>query len=178
MNLTLVMISCLYINSLFLYFVIKIVMRCRMRALIEERMKVATERIFLLLSLLILLISPAHAKNCKKGQPCGNSCISWSKTCRINTYSHQLVAPSTSSTSKVYERKETSLKSGNVLVRYVIPSKLNVREKPNTSSYIATRLIKGDFVLLYKVEGKWAYISKRGIHGWVKDEYLSLSPVT
>ncbi|WP_326511238.1 hypothetical protein, partial [Aeromonas caviae] len=65
-------------------------------------MKVATERIFLLLSLLILLISPAHAKNCKKGQPCGNSCISWSKTCRINTYSHQLVAPSTSSTSKVY----------------------------------------------------------------------------
>ncbi|MFQ2373387.1 SH3 domain-containing protein [Aeromonas caviae] len=65
-----------------------------------------------------------------------------------------------------------------MLVRYVIPSKLNVREKPNTSSYIATRLIKGDFVLLYKVEGKWAYISKRGIHGWVKDEYLSLSPVT
>ncbi|MFM5303783.1 SH3 domain-containing protein [Aeromonas caviae] len=88
------------------------------------------------------------------------------------------MAPSTSSTPKVYERKETSLKSGNVLVRYVIPSKLNVREKPSTSSYIATRLIKGDFVLLYKVEGKWAYISKRGIHGWVKDEYLSLSPVT
>ncbi|MGE6293318.1 SH3 domain-containing protein [Aeromonas media] len=150
----------------------------------------AIKRTVLLLSLFVLLIIPAHAKNCKKGQPCGNSCISWSKTCRINAYSYQLATPSTSSTSStssspstsstptVYERKETTLKSSNVLVRYVIPSKLNVRAKPNTSSYIATRLIKGDFVLLYKVEGKWAYVSKREIYGWVKDEYLSLSPVT
>jgi len=139
---------------------------------------VAIKITVLLLSLFILLIIPAHAKNCKKGQPCGNSCISWSKTCRINTYSYKLATPSASSTPKIYERKETILKSSNVLVRYVIPSKLNVRAKPNTSSYIATRLIKGDFVLLYKVEGKWAYVSKRGIYGWVKDEYLSLSPVT
>ena len=27
----------------------------------------------------------AQAKNCKTGQPCGNSCISWSKTCRIGS---------------------------------------------------------------------------------------------
>jgi len=141
-------------------------------------MRVAIKITVLLLSLFILLIIPAHAKNCKKGQPCGNSCISWSKTCRINTYSYKLATTSASSTPKIYERKETILKSSNVLVRYVIPSKLNVRAKPNTSSYIATRLIKGDFVLLYKVEGKWAYVSKRGIYGWVKDEYLSLSPVT
>lgn len=25
----------------------------------------------------------AVAANCKKGQPCGNSCISWNKVCRI-----------------------------------------------------------------------------------------------
>ena len=143
--------------------------------------------IALLLSVFLLLISPAHAKNCKKGQPCGNSCISWSKTCRINTHNYQLATPSTSSTSstsstlstpKVYENKETTLKSSNVLIRYVIPSKLNVRAKPNTSSYIATRLVKGDFVLLYKIEGGWAYISKQGRYGWVKNKYLSLSPVS
>ncbi|WP_256930947.1 hypothetical protein [Shewanella xiamenensis] len=27
----------------------------------------------------------ANAKNCIKGQPCGNSCISWDKVCHINT---------------------------------------------------------------------------------------------
>jgi len=27
----------------------------------------------------------ANAKSCSKGQPCGNSCISWDKICRINT---------------------------------------------------------------------------------------------
>lgn len=146
--------------------------------------------IVLLLSVFLLLISPAHAKNCKKGQPCGNSCISWSKTCRINTYNYQLATPSTSSTSsvssvssvsstpKVYENKETTLKSSNVLIRYVIPSRLNVRAKPNTSSYIATRLVKGDFVLLYKIEGGWAYVSKQGRYGWVKNKYLSMSPVS
>jgi hypothetical protein len=32
----------------------------------------------------LLLAGAAEAqKSCKKGQPCGNSCISWSKTCRI-----------------------------------------------------------------------------------------------
>ncbi|MFQ2102542.1 SH3 domain-containing protein [Aeromonas sanarellii] len=140
--------------------------------------------IALLLSVFLLLISPTHAKNCKKGQPCGNSCISWSKTCRINTHNYQLATPSTSSTSstlstpKVYENKETTLKSSNVLIRYVIPSRLNVRAKPNTSSYIATRLVKGDFVLLYKIEGGWAYVSKQGRYGWVKNKYLSLSPVS
>ncbi|MCL1043004.1 hypothetical protein L2712_15255 [Shewanella marisflavi] len=36
------------------------------------------------ISLLTLSIA-AEAKVCKKGQPCGNSCISWAKTCRINS---------------------------------------------------------------------------------------------
>lgn len=143
--------------------------------------RVTMKNTIILLSLFLLLISPVHAKNCKKGQPCGNSCISWSKTCRINTHNYQLATPSTSSTLSTprnHEEKVTESKSSNLLIRYVIPLKLNVRTKPNTSSYIATRLIKGDFVLLYKVEGSWAYISKQGIYGWVKDEYLSLSPVT
>ncbi|CAH9058199.1 hypothetical protein PSECIP111854_02152 [Pseudoalteromonas sp. CIP111854] len=32
----------------------------------------------------LLLSTSAIAKVCKKGQPCGNSCISWNKTCRLN----------------------------------------------------------------------------------------------
>lgn len=41
-----------------------------------------------LVSLFILFASStANAKNCKKGIPCGNSCISATKTCRIGTYS-------------------------------------------------------------------------------------------
>ncbi|MBP4041739.1 MULTISPECIES: SH3 domain-containing protein [unclassified Aeromonas] len=137
--------------------------------------------IALLLSVFLFLISPAHAKNCKKGQPCGNSCISWSKTCRISTHNYQSSTPSTSSklsTPKVYEKRDSTLKSSNILIRYVIPSELNVRTEPNTSSYITTQLIKGDFVLLYKTEGEWAYVSKRGKYGWVKNKYLSLSPVS
>ncbi|WP_432467607.1 hypothetical protein [Agarivorans sp. Z349TD_8] len=40
----------------------------------------------------ILLSTSAFAKVCKKGQPCGNSCISWNKTCRIEQptlFTHQ-----------------------------------------------------------------------------------------
>ena len=32
---------------------------------------------------LLLLLSLAEAKNCPNSQPCGNSCISWSKTCHV-----------------------------------------------------------------------------------------------
>ncbi|WP_246829293.1 hypothetical protein [Morganella sp. HMSC11D09] len=33
----------------------------------------------------LLFLSDALAKNCKKGIPCGNSCISANKVCRIGT---------------------------------------------------------------------------------------------
>ena len=37
-----------------------------------------------LLALLLLVAAPAEAqKRCKKGIPCGNSCISATKTCRV-----------------------------------------------------------------------------------------------
>lgn len=39
----------------------------------------------IVLGALLAIPFPAWAPNCKKGQPCGNSCISWSKTCRIGT---------------------------------------------------------------------------------------------
>jgi hypothetical protein len=36
---------------------------------------------------LLTLIHDADAKNCKKGQPCGASCIAWSKTCHSGSSS-------------------------------------------------------------------------------------------
>ncbi len=41
-------------------------------------------KIVIMIFILFFLSKGVIAKNCKKGQPCGNSCISWSKTCRIN----------------------------------------------------------------------------------------------
>ncbi|MGY3853347.1 SH3 domain-containing protein [Aeromonas veronii] len=125
----------------------------------------------ILFSSILLLIPPAYAKNCKKGQPCGNSCISWSKTCHKNTYTY----------SSPIENQEKSKKpapsSTNVLVRYVIPKKLNVRTSPTIKANINTSLSKGDFVLLHHQENQWAYISKSGVYGWVSKKYLSSSPV-
>lgn len=125
----------------------------------------------ILFSSILLLIPPAYAKNCKKGQPCGNSCISWSKTCHKNTYTY----------SSPIENQEKSKKpasaSTKVLVRYVIPKKLNVRTSPTIKANINTSLSKGDFVLLHHQENQWAYISKSGVYGWVSKKYLSSSPV-
>lgn len=50
---------------------------------------------YFILLFVFFLPSLANAKNCKKGIPCGNSCISSTKTCRINTYT---VAPTPKST--------------------------------------------------------------------------------
>jgi hypothetical protein len=35
----------------------------------------------------------AESKNCRKGKPCGNSCIARSKTCRIGTPSQRAPSP-------------------------------------------------------------------------------------
>jgi hypothetical protein len=40
-----------------------------------------------------------EAKSCKKDQPCGNSCISWNKTCHIATPSTPPAASAASSAS-------------------------------------------------------------------------------
>lgn len=51
----------------------------------------------------LLFLSEALAKNCKKGIPCGNSCISANKVCRIGT--------TNSYSTKSYSNKSTSSNS-------------------------------------------------------------------
>jgi hypothetical protein len=40
-------------------------------------------RIIAVAGLLLAIASPASAQNCKKGIPCGNSCIAAGRTCRV-----------------------------------------------------------------------------------------------
>ncbi|EPU3936565.1 hypothetical protein ACVWYD_003150 [Morganella morganii] len=68
----------------------------------------------------LLFLSDALAKNCKKGIPCGNSCISANKVCRIgtaNSYSTKSYSnKSTSSNSKKSLYGSTAAATGGVSV--------------------------------------------------------------
>lgn len=58
------------------------------------------QSIFFTAVLLFSISAPSSfaAKNCKKGQPCGNACISNEDVCHIPTAGSARVAPATSST--------------------------------------------------------------------------------
>ena len=56
------------------------------------------KRLAVLLSI-VASIGSAAAKVCTTGQPCGNTCISWSYTCHIGTYTTTTIAPTTTSTT-------------------------------------------------------------------------------
>lgn len=78
----------------------------------------------------------AHAKNCKKGIPCGNSCIAVGKTCRIGSgvssayknysYSypssslHSSIPKSSSSPSAKVDGKNTASTAKTYLCQYAI----------------------------------------------------------
>jgi hypothetical protein len=56
--------------------------------LVDKKSKGIVMMKYMLIIIFGLLISfLTDAKNCKKSQPCGNSCISWNKVCRIGTSS-------------------------------------------------------------------------------------------
>jgi micrococcal nuclease len=48
---------------------------------------VPMKRFYLILFLLVATASNVDAKNCKKGKPCGNSCIAMDKECRLESSS-------------------------------------------------------------------------------------------
>ncbi|EGQ9578027.1 SH3 domain-containing protein [Vibrio cholerae] len=107
-----------------------------------------------------------NAKQCKKGQPCGNSCISWSKTCRINSYSSN------------YDYK--SKKAPNATSQYVYPAiyvvtatKLNVRDNPFTTQEIVGYLEKGQEILVERIIFDWAMITYNEKNYWVSTKYIS-----
>lgn len=127
------------------------------------------------------------AKVCRKGQPCGNSCISWNKTCRIGTGSS--VYSSSGSSYKAngetksagsYKSKQQNHLSQDLVGRwmYVSPLTLNVRSADSTGAKKIAELKRNDVVYVENVRNGWAKISKSSgirVTGWVKASYLSHS---
>lgn len=131
-------------------------------------------------TLLLFIVSPAaFAKNCKKGQPCGNSCISWSKTCRIGTGSGKPSEISTSNYRSNVSSNTSPMTSHNqsqIAKKYglyeVTTTRLNVRSKPNPNSEILGHLTKGMRIKVYSFSGDWALVPYLEGLQWANANYL------
>ncbi len=123
---------------------------------------------------LILCASAAfnvEAKVCKKGQPCGNSCISWNKTCHKGTYS-------SGSSNSYSSRSSSPTYSANQLNYYVsyivIASSLNVRNSPSPTGKVIGELKKGEEVVVLSFENGWAKVRYKSVYAWVSSKYLKI----
>lgn len=53
--------------------------------------------------------------------------------------------------------------------------RLNVREKPTTSSHVLTRIPKGELVALESATDGWYAVSYNGYSGYVSSEFITVS---
>lgn len=120
----------------------------------------------------------SFAANCKKGQPCGNSCISWAKTCRIGTYKGSATSAGEARQSDVYQsaksskRNETQNFESSLNSYKVIVDKLNIRAEPNSASKITGKLSRGSIIRPLTTSGAWLKIRYNTSLGWVHSDYL------
>lgn len=56
--------------------------------------------------------------------------------------------------------------------------RLNVREKPTTSSHVLTRIPKGEMIALEMAVDGWYKVRYNGYDGYVSSEYVSISSKT
>lgn len=114
--------------------------------------------------------STGWTRNCKTGQPCGNSCISWSKTCRIGSGSSggsysaapaALAAPAAAAMGKVAP-VSTPL-PGPSPVEQPQQRTLAVDgaafEWPDFEAPVAAHIAKGSKVSVYSKHREWIRIS-------------------
>tara|TARA_B110000196_G_C21115664_1_gene650360 strand:- start:853 stop:1278 length:426 start_codon:yes stop_codon:yes gene_type:complete len=121
----------------------------------------------------LLITFSSEAKNCKKGQPCGNSCISWKKTCRIGNYSYDKKTDFNKQEKVTYSRPEI-IGSENATGRFIVTaSKLNVRDNPYTTKKIVATLEKGEEVYVYSIVNGWAMIKLNSTFYYVSSKYLT-----
>lgn len=122
-----------------------------------------------LLILLGLITTDAWAKNCRNSQPCGNSCISWNKTCRIGTSSY--VAPRSTLQAQPpaasYETKTAS-------ELYVQGDDTYSVSTPTHTARRLRRLAFGEMVRAYQQVGDWIRISETG----QPDEWITRQDVS
>ncbi|MBO2548356.1 SH3 domain-containing protein [Shewanella algae] len=98
------------------------------------------------------------AKNCKKGQPCGNSCISWKKTCRIGSTSAYLDS----------DKAFSSLAQQQVTNYIVSADFIDLKAFPNDSYEVIAILPKGTKVTSSTPYNEWLKITVDGKTGWVE----------
>lgn len=121
----------------------------------------------------IAFLSPSTgwARNCKTGQPCGNSCISWSKTCRIgsgasgSSYSAApaaLAAPATAAIGEVapfstpLQLAQTPVEQRQQRILAVDGAAF---EWPDFEAPVAAHIAKGSKVNVYSKHREWIRIS-------------------
>ncbi|MGP9803055.1 SH3 domain-containing protein [Rheinheimera sp. NSM] len=128
---------------------------------------------------LLLFSSTVEAKNCKKGKPCGNSCIAKDKVCRIGTYS----SPHTTNRTKTIPSSANTPKQSTVKAAshpsvtgtyFVVPETLNIRSTPSTEGDLLGQAKKGEMMSVFMVNGSWGKISHSNVTGWVRMDYLSM----
>ncbi|WP_392559664.1 SH3 domain-containing protein [Orbus mooreae] len=129
------------------------------------------KKVFIFLVVMIFCF-PVLAKNCKKGIPCGNSCISASKTCHIGSSSYNSYSYSGSTTS--------SQVSKAALIYYNINGNgINVYTAEDTKSKIKFILNKNDKVRVLSTGNLWYKILSQKGDGFIlkqnKDGYNSIN---
>jgi len=143
--------------------------------------------------LLLVVISGPNvwAKNCKKGQPCGNSCISWNKTCRIggSSYNYTPPAPATRSlytptpkptqivappqVDQSTEKIDITPRDTDAESQFAQTDAAFVYALPSRSAKRIRRLVFGEKVSVYESLGGWSRISPTSAsEEWVQQIYL------
>ena len=115
----------------------------------------------------------ANAMHCRNSQPCGNSCISWSKTCGQGGGSYAPSTPSfyraalSSMPSSAVSASPTAASAERPTTYVVIEDRVKAYMSPNSSD-ITGVYHRGDTVLVYRVCGEWALLTDAPPHKWVK----------
>lgn len=125
----------------------------------------------LFLALFSLLTTDVWAKNCRNSQPCGNSCISWNKTCRIGTSSYVAPTPAIRTPTPA-----TSYETAVASDLYVQDTDTYSVNSPNHTARRLRRMAFGEMVRAYQQVGDWIRISEPGQPDeWIIRQSLTLS---
>lgn len=144
------------------------------------------------LALICLALTPgAQAKNCKTGQPCGNSCISWSKTCRVGSSgSTSYTAPRSTAPAPAPQistpPKSTiapavaappvisNLPAGSSKATRTMRVDGAAFEWPAFEAPVIAHIKAGTVVPIHRTHGQWVRISpdSASTHQWVHDAVL------
>jgi len=109
------------------------------------------------------------AKNCRNSQPCGNACISWSKTCR---------AGSSGETTKHHSKRQIATPASSDIVSpscspyFVKTDGAKVRADASATSEILETLKLGDQVQVCEKQAGWARLPGKSSR-WVSYDALS-----